>query len=253
MGKTNRICSLSGCSTPIRNNGNNGARGYCQRHYRSLKAHGDPQAVDRRRTERPTACTFSDCGRKVYGHGLCAGHWRQQYDGRPLAPIAERAGWGSNRGRACIVDGCDGEQKARSLCDMHYRRLRKHGTTDDIETVRAERYINAYGYALVYMPDHPNSGSRGLILEHRLVVSRLIGRPLRPEENVHHKNGVRDDNRPENLELWSTSQPQGQRAGDLVAWAKEVLRLYGDWCGDLDTSPSRVPGGEPGRVGDGAS
>lgn len=64
------------------------------------------------------------------------------------------------------------------------------------------------------------------VMEHRIIMERELGRELLPHENVHHINGVRDDNRPENLELWSTSQPSGQRVVDKVAWAEELLRLY---------------------------
>lgn len=64
------------------------------------------------------------------------------------------------------------------------------------------------------------------ILQHRWLMEGELGRELRPEETVHHKNGVRHDNRPENLELWSRSHPSGQRVEDKVAWATEILALY---------------------------
>lgn len=58
-------------------------------------------------------------------------------------------------------------------------------------------------------------------------MAEKISRPLLPGENVHHKNGVRDDNRPENLELWRKKQPCGQRVEDIIRYAVEIIDLYG--------------------------
>lgn len=64
------------------------------------------------------------------------------------------------------------------------------------------------------------------LFEHRHLLSEYLGRPLLSSEEVHQKNGVRHDNRIENLELWSHSQPAGQRVEDKVEWAIELLKLY---------------------------
>jgi hypothetical protein len=124
-------------------------------------------------------------------------------------------------GKTCRDCGTAIVNKAKTHC------IKCSGRNQRGLNITKKRRLNYHGYAIVAGEwDHPNSNNRGQVLEHVLVMATHLGRALLPGENVHHINGVRDDNRLENLELWSSSQPSGQRIPDKVEWAKELLSLY---------------------------
>lgn len=69
-----------------------------------------------------------------------------------------------------------------------------------------KKKLTSTGYIKIYFPDHPKSDKFGYILEHDLIMECIIGRWLKDDEIVHHKNEIRTDNRKENLELMTRSE-----------------------------------------------
>jgi len=86
----------------------------------------------------------------------------------------------------------------------------KDQTGDKNPSWKGGRTYNSEGYIWIKLPQHPNCNKQGYYQEHRLVMEKYIGRYLIKGEFVHHKNGIRDDNRIENLELMNTIRHNGR-------------------------------------------
>lgn len=95
------------------------------------------------------------------------------------------------------------------MCSLHYQReVNGNPLIKELAV-----WVNANGYWCEYNPGHIQANKDGRVLQHRGIMAEKMGRRLDPNENVHHKNGNKLDNRIENLELWIKAQPAGQRSG----------------------------------------
>jgi len=93
-----------------------------------------------------------------------------------------------------------------------------------VADTKRKGFINKNGYRVLgFTIDGRSVG----VLEHRMVMEQHLGRKLLAYENVHHINGIKHDNRLENLELWVVKQPKGQRLADMLAWAEMLMVDHG--------------------------
>lgn len=125
------------------------------------------------------------------------------------------------QGRAkCSIEGCEKTSDARGWCKMHWKRWKRWGDPSIVKYTG--RIITPQGYVRIL----DVTKRQKYILEHRYIMEQYLGRYLTKKENVHHINGNKQDNRIENLELWNTSQPKGQRIEDKIQYALEILETY---------------------------
>lgn len=224
------VCGVEGCEDTTY------GRGVCKFHYqRAYKGVENWDDLELKRSPRTGFCNVDGCEIPDLTMGYCSGHYKQSRLGKEFTPVKTEGVRG--KPTQCSAPECDRRTIGDGFCEKHRARWKSgadidiphyshYRTWEEIDQWRPSK-PDKNGYILLSRGVNPRrEDKRTRIFEHRYVMEQHLGRRLLKKETVHHINGVRDDNRLENLELWSSSHPAGQRVVDKVAWAKEILNQY---------------------------
>lgn len=245
MAEVNSTCTIDGCGRDVY------AKAMCPRHYQADRSARLRQPIAERHCRHCASpfipkvawqfCCTAECSRsaanaarvirdrasKASGYTPTCETCRAPFQAsRPSIRFCSQEC--RRRDRRCSVTDCTGRYAASGLCHAHYND-KKNGKPLRKQTRRQvpgswsawKRNVHGYVYRVMTL-----DGIQTRELQHRVVMEEHLGRSLMPHENVHHINGERSDNRIENLELWTVSQPSGQRVADKIAWAREFLAMY---------------------------
>ena len=201
------------------------SNGLCRLHYNQTKPNCEVIGCNSRIDGRTTECRFHRSLRMSNGRLCCFDRCLKPAT-RSNYTICETHHKSRNQ-QVCVENGCMWPSRCAvtERCQHHKRAY--------VQSIESRfQLIQMFGLAGSGYKDKKGYIRRKIrsadlaVTEHQVVMMEHLGRDLLKDENVHHLNGVRDDNRLENLELWNKTQPSGQRVVDKVEWATELLAFY---------------------------
>ena len=166
-------------------------------------------------------CSVEGCGKRVLARGWCNMHYSRWRATGEVGPAEAKYLYRSGT-RPCSIEGCDRYVRggSRYMCKLHYERFRLTGDPGPAKPKIAAKGSGNWYFHQGYLrrSEYVDGKLTRSVLQHVEVMEQELGRRLVDGENVHHKNGIRHDNDPDNLELWLKMQPSGQRVTDLMEY-----------------------------------
>lgn len=175
-------------------------------------------------------CSVEGCDRPHEAKGYCNAHYLQywKYGEIKRAEVKER-----KNHTGCLVEGCPDNHYCRGYCVRHYNQTLKHGEIKFKNRVLSPRKgeMRNMGYIYLLRKDHPCADKDGYVKRANIVWEENTGQTVWPPAIIHHKNGIKNDDRFENLEYMDSPSEHTKLHGgrppvSVEDIRKEVLRVY---------------------------